>query len=126
MLVRFLEPPVLDVDRKVGADLSRGGQVDVHVGVFPDVDLDIARFGDELFSLGWPGERSTASSEFQAVKMWQEKALSALVALDPVFKPISRQRAFNLLRRISQEIEFQLEGPAGPLQVVGLLNHHDK
>jgi len=80
-----------------------------------------ARFGDELFSLGWPGERPTASSEFQAVKMWQEKALSALVALDPIFKPISRQRAFNLLRRISQEIEFQLEGPVGPLQVVGLL-----
>ncbi len=80
-----------------------------------------ARFADELFSLGWPGERATASSEFQAVKMWQEKALSALVTLDPIFVPIGRQRALNLLRRISQEIEFQLEGPTGALQVVGLL-----
>ncbi|MCF6265635.1 MAG: PD-(D/E)XK nuclease family protein [Desulfuromusa sp.] len=80
-----------------------------------------ARFADQLYSLGWPGERSTASSEFQAIKMWQEKALTALVALDPLLPPISRQRAFNLLRRISQGIEFQPEGSAGPLQVVGLL-----
>ncbi|MEA3363259.1 MAG: PD-(D/E)XK nuclease family protein [Thermodesulfobacteriota bacterium] len=80
-----------------------------------------ARFADQLFLLGWPGERSIASSEFQASKMWQEKALTALVALDPLLPPISRQRAFNLLRRISQEIEFQLEGSVGPLQVVGLL-----
>ena len=80
-----------------------------------------SRFANELHSLGWPGDRSLASSEYQAIKVWQEKALSALVALDPVLPPISRQRALNLLRRISNDIEFQLEGPTGPVQVVGLL-----
>lgn len=80
-----------------------------------------ARFADELHRLGWPGDRSLASSEYQAIKVWQEKALSALVALDSLLPPINRQRAFNLLRRISKDIEFQLEGPTGPVQVLGLL-----
>ena len=79
------------------------------------------RFAEELHQLGWPGDRSMVSSEYQAVKAWQEKALSALVALDPLLQPISRQRALNLLRQISKDIEFQLEGPIGPVQVVGLL-----
>lgn len=79
------------------------------------------RFAEELQSIGWPGDRSLASSEYQAINVWQEKALSQLVALDSLLPPISRQRALNLLRRISQDIEFQLEGPTGPVQVVGLL-----
>ncbi len=79
------------------------------------------RFAEELQSVGWPGDRSLASSEYQAINVWQEKALSQLVALDPLLPPISRQRALILLRRISQDIEFQLEGPTGPVQVVGLL-----
>ncbi|MFK5926599.1 MAG: PD-(D/E)XK nuclease family protein [Desulfuromusa sp.] len=80
-----------------------------------------ARFADELQCLGWPGDRSLASSEYQAIKVWQEKALSALVSLDPLLAPINRLRALNLLRRISKDIEFQLEGPTGSVQVVGLL-----
>ncbi len=79
------------------------------------------RFADELHSHGWPGDRPLASSEYQAIKVWQEKALSALVAHDSLLPPISRQRALNLLRRISKDIEFQLEGSTGPVQVVGLL-----
>ena len=80
-----------------------------------------ARFADELHCLGWPGDRSLASSEYQAISVWQEKSLSALVALDPLLPPINRLRALNLLRRISKDIEFQLEGATGPVQVVGLL-----
>ncbi|SEA47297.1 probable DNA repair protein [Desulfuromusa kysingii] len=79
------------------------------------------RFADELHALGWPGERSLVSSEYQAIKVWQEKALSVLVSLDPLLPALTRQRALSLLRRISSDIEFQLEGPSGPVQVVGLL-----
>lgn len=79
------------------------------------------RFADELHTLGWPGERGLASSEYQAIKVWQEKGLAALVALDALQQPINRQRALQLLRRSSQEIEFQLESDPGPVQVVGLL-----
>ncbi|WP_321391231.1 PD-(D/E)XK nuclease family protein [uncultured Desulfuromusa sp.] len=80
-----------------------------------------ARFSDELYTLGWPGDRSLLSSEYQAIKAWQEKALSVLVSLDRLLPPIDRKRALNLLNRISGDIEFQLEGSAGPVQVVGLL-----
>ena len=79
------------------------------------------RFAEELHSLGWPGDRTLLSREFQAIKAWKEKALSVLTSLDQLFPPINRQRAYSLLRRISNDIEFQLEGPAGPVQVVGLL-----
>jgi probable DNA repair protein len=79
------------------------------------------RFAEQLHLLGWPGDRSLLSSEYQAINAWQEKALSALISLDQLLPAISRQRAFSLLRRMSQDIEFQLEGPKGPVQVVGLL-----
>lgn len=79
------------------------------------------RFAGELYTLGWPGERGLASSEYQAIKVWQEKGLAALVTLDSLQQPINRQRALQLLRRSSQGIEFQLESSPGPVQVVGLL-----
>jgi len=79
------------------------------------------RFANHLHALGWPGERAQASSEYQAITVWQEKGLAALVALDSLQQPIGRSRALQLLRRNCQEIEFQLESAPGPVQVVGLL-----
>ena len=79
------------------------------------------RFADELHTLGWPGERTQSSSEYQAINVWQEKGLAALVALDSLHQPIGRSRALQLLRRYCHEIEFQLESTPGPVQVVGLL-----
>ncbi len=79
------------------------------------------RFATELQQLGWPGERAPASSEYQAVKFWREKLLPRLASLDPVSAPLSRGQALSLLRRLAKEIDFQLETPPSPLQVVGLL-----
>ena len=79
------------------------------------------RFAEELHALGWPGDRSLLSSEYQAIKVWQEKAFLTLTSLDQLLPPMNRRRAYSLLCRISQDIEFQLEGPTGPVQVVGLL-----
>ena len=79
------------------------------------------RFANQLHALGWPGERAQASSEYQAITVWQEKGLAALVALDSLHQPIGHSRALQLLRRSCQEIEFQLESAPGPVQVVGLL-----
>lgn len=78
-------------------------------------------FAVELHELGWPGERSPASSEYQAVKAWREKLLPALAALDSVSQPIGRGQALSMLRRLAAEIDFQLESPTGSLQVVGQL-----
>ncbi len=79
------------------------------------------RFADHLHLLGWPGERSLASREYQALHVWQEKGLAALVALDALQQPTGRSRALQFLRRSCQEIEFQIESAPGPVQVVGLL-----
>jgi probable DNA repair protein len=80
-----------------------------------------ARFSQQLQSAGWPGERSLSSSEYQMVKAWQEKLLPAFASLDPVSRLLDRSQALSLLRRLAAEIEFQLEAPTGPVQVVGLL-----
>lgn len=79
------------------------------------------QFAAELQQLGWPGERSPASSEYQAIKAWREKLLPVLAALDQVSQPIARGQALSLLRRLANDIDFQLESPTGSLQVVGQL-----
>jgi len=79
------------------------------------------QFAMQLRELGWPGDRTMASSEYQAIKVWREKLLPALASLDPVSKPISRGQALGWLRRLAADIDFQLESPTGPLQLVGQL-----
>ncbi|NOQ51641.1 MAG: hypothetical protein GQ578_05430 [Desulfuromonadaceae bacterium] len=79
------------------------------------------RFTAELQKVGWPGDRPRSSREFQALKAWREKLLPSLAALDQVSQPIGRRQALALLRRLVKEIDFQLESPTGPLQVIGLL-----
>jgi probable DNA repair protein len=80
-----------------------------------------AQFAETLSNVGWPGERSLASSEYQMVKAWCDKLLPALASLDAVSPPVKRSQALSMLRRLAAEIEFQLETPSGPVQVVGLL-----
>ncbi len=80
-----------------------------------------AEFDRLLLSVGWPGERSLASSEYQMVKAWRDKLLPALASLDPVSQPLGRRQALGLLRRMAGETEFQIEAATGPVQVVGLL-----
>lgn len=79
------------------------------------------QFDSLLLSVGWPGERSLSSAEYQMVKAWRDKLLPALASLDSVSQPIDRRKALSLLRRLAGEIEFQLEAPTGVVQVVGLL-----
>ncbi len=78
-------------------------------------------FSENLHQLGWPGERRIHSHEYQAVKSWQTHVLEGLAGLDAVLPPISRGRAFGLLRRLARETEFQLEGATGRVQIVGVL-----
>lgn len=71
--------------------------------------------------VGWPGERPLSSNEYQMVSAWHDKLLPALASLDTVTVPMTRQQALGLLRRLAAETDFQLETPAGPIQVLGLL-----
>lgn len=74
-----------------------------------------------LAQVGWPGEAALTSREYQIVKSFQEKLLPALSSLDEVSEPMSRRQALGLLRRVAAEIEFQVEAPTGPVQIIGLL-----
>jgi probable DNA repair protein len=78
-------------------------------------------FSNMLKTLGWPGDRSLSSREYQALKAFQDKVLSTLAALDRVLLKVSYQRALNFVQQIARTTEFQIEAPAGPVQVVGLL-----
>ena len=78
-------------------------------------------FDKLLQAVGWPGDCSLSSAEYQMVKAWQDKLLAALASLDAVSGEVDRRQALSLLRRLAGEIEFQLEAPTGPVQVVGLL-----
>ncbi len=81
----------------------------------------VSCFNDLLLAVGWPGDRPLGSLEFQVLKAWKESLLSSVVALEAVSGPVDRGEAVALLRRLARETTFQPESPAGPLQVVGLL-----
>ncbi len=78
-------------------------------------------FGDDLKALGWPGDRVLSSREYQALKVFQDKVLSGLAALDAVLPAVTRGRALALLQNLARNLEFQIEAPPSPVQVVGLL-----
>ncbi len=78
-------------------------------------------FEELLAAVGWPGERSLDSRDYQIVTAWREKLVTELAALDAVTGPMSRGEAVRLLRRLAEEREFQAETPAGNLQVCGVL-----
>lgn len=81
----------------------------------------MAAFGELLAAVGWPGERPLGSLEFQALKVWKERLLPAVIELEPVSGPLERDAALDLLRRLARETIFQPETPDGPVQVLGLL-----
>ena len=78
-------------------------------------------FAGLLQRLGWPGERSLSSREYQAVRAWQDKVFAELSRLDRVLPSLTRNAALQLMRRLTRDVEFQPEGPTGPVQVLGLL-----
>jgi probable DNA repair protein len=81
----------------------------------------MAAFGELLAAVGWPGERPLGSLEFQALKVWKERLLPAVIELEPVSGPLEHDTALDLLRRLARETTFQPETPDGPVQVLGLL-----
>jgi probable DNA repair protein len=77
-------------------------------------------FARELRVLGWPGDRTLDSEEYQAVEAWRE-LLSALSSLDAVTDRVDYAEALVTLRRLAGERIFQPKSPEVPVQVMGLL-----
>lgn len=79
-----------------------------------------ATFQSLLAALGWPGERSLDSEEFQTFDRWRE-TIATLSALDLVTGRITYDEALSRLRRLASDAQFQPESEAVPLQVLGVL-----
>lgn len=77
-------------------------------------------FARELRVLGWPGDRTLNSEEYQAVEAWRE-LLSALSSLDAVTDRVDYAEALLTLRRLASERIFQPQSPELPVQIMGLL-----
>lgn len=78
-----------------------------------------ADFSEALRVLGWPGEGTPDSAEWQTLQAWSE-ALDALAGLDAVVGGLTLAEALTRLRRILAERRFQPESPEVPIQVLGL------
>lgn len=73
-----------------------------------------------LEALGWPGERSINSEEYQAIQRW----LSLLLEyrqFDQVSTPISISDAIDRLQQLASKSFYQPQTPDAPIQILGLL-----
>lgn len=73
-----------------------------------------------LAGIGWPGERTLDSEEYQAFVKWRD-IVSALATLDVVSPRLTCDEAVARLRRIAAETLFQPETPEVPVQILGVL-----
>jgi ATP-dependent helicase/nuclease subunit B len=73
-----------------------------------------------LAALGWPGERTLSSEEYQAVEAWRD-LLSRFSGLDAVWPTAAYASAVTRLRRMAGETLFQPQTPEVPIQVLGVL-----
>lgn len=73
-----------------------------------------------LAALGWPGERSLDSEEYQTVAAWRE-LIAGLARFDPIHRRIAYPAALHLVRRLAAEHLFQPQTPEVPVQILGVL-----
>ncbi len=77
-------------------------------------------FGEWLNALGWPGERSLHSDEYQAAHAFRQQ-LKNLARLDLTTAPMNAAAALGWLRRRVDEQPFQVEAHDAPVQVLGVV-----
>ena len=70
--------------------------------------------------VGFPGERSLDSTEYQTLKKWHE-VMAEFVTLDNVKQKTSYAEAVRCLQRITSDTLFQPETPEVPIQILGVL-----
>ena len=72
-----------------------------------------------LQAIGWPGDRSLNSSEYQTLEVWNE-LLSELAGLDSVTGRVPLDTAVGMLRRLASSRQFQPESEPAPVQILGV------
>jgi len=77
-------------------------------------------FIELLTLLGWPGERSLNSQEYQVTQRWLE-ILTEFSTYDSILPSQSFSAALNYLTQITTKTIFQIQTPEAPIQIVGVL-----
>ncbi len=77
-------------------------------------------FNNLLSQLGWPGERSLNSEEFQVIDNWLS-LLSDMTTLDYFAQPVPFATALQKLHYLATKHVFQPKTPDAPIQVLGIL-----
>ncbi len=78
------------------------------------------RISEALSIVGFPGERSLDSAEYQTLKKWHE-LIASFAALDRVVQRAGYTEAMSRLRRMAADTLFQPETPEVPIQILGVL-----
>jgi probable DNA repair protein len=73
-----------------------------------------------LAGLGWPGERTLDSEDYQTYVKWRD-LVSGLSVLDAVVGPLDYDAALAWVARLCADTLFQPESEAVPVQVLGVL-----
>ncbi len=79
-----------------------------------------ATFPRLLVAMGWPGERSLSSQEYQTVMAWRE-LLADYARLDEVVARQSLNEALPGLRKMAADTLFQPQGADAPIQILGVM-----
>ena len=77
-------------------------------------------FNRALEALGWPGERTPSSREYQAMDSWR-RVLQRFSSLDPLLGGISFARAHKMLADLCQRQVFQPQAAPMRLEISGFL-----
>ncbi|WP_267256830.1 PD-(D/E)XK nuclease family protein [Coxiella endosymbiont of Ornithodoros maritimus] len=79
------------------------------------------QFSEELTAIGWPGQQSLDSKEYQQWKRW-ENLLHEYAALDTFTQQQTRKNALQLLRQLAHHTLFQpMSSQNSSIQILGLL-----
>lgn len=81
-------------------------------------------FMEILTTLGWPGERSLNSHEYQIVQRWLE-LLNEYRAFDTILQSQNYQNALHYLTRLTTQSVFQPQTNEAPIQILGILEAAD-
>lgn len=77
-------------------------------------------FSEVLQIVGFPGERSLDSTEYQTLKKWHA-LVADFATLDHVIPEVSYGEAVGRLKRMANDTLFQPETPEVPIQILGVL-----
>ncbi|MCY3711864.1 MAG: PD-(D/E)XK nuclease family protein [Gemmatimonadetes bacterium] len=73
-----------------------------------------------LRDIGWPGDRTLDSIEYQTLEAWS-KSLTELANLDDVTGRVPLQGAVDALRNLASARQFQPESAPAPVQILGVI-----